>query len=122
LILPPTSRSISGEVKGKRLSARRADSLNVEVVVSPRSCRMAAAIASISSAARPAFAKLPTPNTRDNRSRTTLQSAAAPRTISIRPMSTRTAFTSRSDNAARRLRTSRATNHGRFLPLRAISW
>ena len=39
------------------------------------------------------------------------------RTISIRPISTRTAFTSRSDNAARRLRTSRATNHGRFSTL-----
>ena len=83
---------------------------------------MAAAMASTSSGARPAFAKLPTPNTRVNRSRTTLHSAAAPRTISIRPMSARTALTSRSESAARRLRTSRATNHGRFFPLSAISW
>ncbi len=38
---------------------------------------MAAAIASTSSGARPALAKLPTPNTRVNRSRTRLQSAGA---------------------------------------------
>ena len=82
---------------------------------------MCAAMASISSGARPAFAKFPTPNTRDSRSRTTSHCASGPSTSSIRPISTRTERTSRSAVAARRFRTSLAMNQGRFFPLRAIS-
>ena len=37
---PPTSRSICGDVSGKRLSARRADTRNVETCRSPRSSRI----------------------------------------------------------------------------------
>ena len=45
----------------------------------------------------------------------------APSSISIRPMTDRTPTTSRPASAARRLRTSICTNHGRFRPLSASS-
>ena len=41
LMRPPTSRSICGEVSGKRLSARRADTRNDSTCRSPRSSRIA---------------------------------------------------------------------------------
>ena len=70
LIRPPTSRSICGEVSGNRLSARRTDTRNDRGSSGPRSRRISAAMASMSSGARPARAKLPAPKTFASRSRT----------------------------------------------------
>ena len=125
LMRPPTSRSISGEVSGKRLSARRADTRNdrdrpvAEVARgSPR------AIASTSSGARPARAKFAMPNTRDTRSRTVAPVRRRRRArISIRPISdahlahVECPWAPRA-GCARAV----AMNHGRFLPLSASSW
>ena len=70
---------------------------------------------------RPAFEKLAMPNTVESRARASSQLADGPSTISMRPIRTRTAVTSRPLTAARMLRARRATNHGRFRPLSAIS-
>ena len=64
-----------------------------------------------------------TPNTVAMRSRTRLPRRRRARAPSrSAPSAPRTSFTSRSRVASRRLRTSRAMNHGRFFPLSAISW
>ena len=82
----------------------------------------AAASSSSPRSVRRARAKFAMPKIRPTRSRTAFQSAAGPRSSSMRPISGRTRTTSRPAVASRRLRTRRSTNHGRLRPLSAISW
>ncbi len=94
---PPTSRSISGELSGNRLSARRAETRNVFGCRSrrgprgwPRRWRRRRA------APARLRAKFAMPKTRPSRSRTAPQSAVGRARTSMRPMSTRTSLTPRS--------------------------
>ena len=123
LMRPPTSRSICGDVSGKRLSARRADTRKLRhaaiaevaqhrggdaVEVDRHAARerevgdaerVADALGHLVGRARPGRAR--------------------PRCV---PSARAPSCPGRSDTARRRLRTSRARNQGRFFPLSAISW
>jgi hypothetical protein len=104
LTSPPTSRSISGEVNGKRLSVRRTLTRNDSAWRGPMASTMAAASRSKSCGARAAYEKLAMPKTRDRRSRASSHAAPAPSSISIRPITERTPVWSRPASAARMLR------------------
>ena len=122
LMRPPTSRSICGEVSGKRLSVRRAVTRNDSAADrrgrrgSPPPARRRRA------GPRPAGEKYAMPNTcpqpiahlRPRRSR-------RPARFRSVPSPSGSAATCRPASASCRLRTSIRMNHGRFLPLSASS-
>ena len=122
LMRPPTSRSISGEVSGKRLSARRADTRNVagrrvaEVAQDLRGDRVdverrAAGPREVADAEDP---RQPIAHLLPVRRRAEHELDPPHQDAHLLDVEVRV--------AARMLRTSRATNHGRFFPLSAISW
>ena len=125
LIRPPTSRSISGDGIGNRLSARRAETRNDRRILRHRDPRGSpAAIASMSSARPAGPGKIADAEARrDTRSRTRVP-------VRARLQDDLDAAHQRAARRARRrrasppadCRTSRVMNHGRFFPLSAISW
>ena len=118
---PPTSRSISGDVSGERLSARRTETRNDAGLLGPEigEDRLGDRVDVERRAA--GAAKLATPNTRETRSRTV--STRLRTQHDLNPPHQRANFATPVPRvAARRLCTSRVMNHGRFFPLSAISW
>ena len=124
LIRPPTSRSICGEVSGKRLSARRdRDAERPRDRPGRGRAGSPAAMASTSSGARPARAKFATPNTLDRRSRTAVPVGAVAEHQLDAPHAARAPLARRGPTSPRAgCARAAATNHGRFFPLSAISW